>query len=54
MMLNKFLNMSMKMLHVMWCYQTCMLLTTRISIRMLNGRKWKKVSKNSQVALVLK
>lgn len=54
MMLNKFLNMSTKMLHVMWCYQTFMLLTTRISIRMLNGRKWKEVSKNNQVALVLK
>jgi hypothetical protein len=54
MMVNKFLNMNMKMLHVMWCYQTCMLLASRMSIRMLNGRKWKVVSRNSKVALVLK
>jgi len=54
MMVNKFLNMNMKMLHVMWCYQTCMLLASRMSIRMLNGRKWKVVSKNSKVELVLK
>ncbi len=44
MLLNEFLNWSMKMLHVMRCYQTSMLLVaTLIFVRMLNNKERKEV-----------
>jgi pentatricopeptide repeat protein len=52
---NRFLKWSLKMLSVMYCSQTYMLLLARdLSVRMLNGRERKKVHRNSQVASGLK
>ncbi len=53
--LNKFLNWHLEILLAMFCYEISMLLmTTGISVRMLNGREWKEVWRNSKVAPGLK
>jgi hypothetical protein len=49
--LNKFLNWHLEILPGMCCYEISMLL---ISVRMLNGREWKEVWRNTQVAPGLK
>ncbi len=52
---NEFLIGSLKMLLVMGCCQTSMLLlATGISVRMLNSRERKKVQGNNQVTPGLK
>jgi hypothetical protein len=53
--LNKFLNWHLEILLGMCCYEISMLLmATGISVRMLNGREWKEMWRNSQVAPGLK